>query len=154
MGENGLSKFNTEYIDNLPVNIRKLERLCNALAAEILIPTNDFLAQSSPLPSNIERVNDQEIVKLANRYEVSREAILRRFLDQKRVSIRYYERKAKEWAAQGKHGKGGDWYATTNTYLSERFAKEIASRHYRKQLSLEHAAGLLGIKAKNFEGLE
>lgn len=154
MHENGLSKFDHSYIEFLPKNVQKIERLCNALAAAILIPAEDFVSQSSHLPHMLDSVDDEEIVRLANRYGVSREVILRRFLDQKRVGITYYEQKAKEWAAQQKKGKGGDWYATTNTYLSERFATEVVSRHYRNQLSVEHAADLLGIKAKNFEGLE
>ncbi len=152
--ENGLSKFEHSYIEQLPNSVRKLERLCNALAAEILIPLVDFAAQSRNLPQKIEDAQSEVIAQLASRYGVSREAILRRFLDQNRVSTEYYEQKAKEWAAQQRNNKGGDWYSTTNAYLSERFATEVVSRHYRNQLSLEHAADLLGIKAKNFVGLE
>ena len=152
--ENGLTKFDSSYIDLLPKSVQKLERLCNALAAAILIPVQDFTVQSKHLPPIIEGVSDQEISKLANRYGVSRESILRRFLDQQRVSQAYYKLKAEEWASQQKKSSGGDWYATANSYLSERFATEVVSQHYRNQLSLERAADLLGIKAKNFEGLE
>jgi len=54
-----------------------------------------------------------------------------------------------------KPGKGGgDWYSTHNSYLSNRFATEVVSRHYRKLLSVEHASDLLGISPKNFAGLE
>lgn len=152
--ENGLSKFDKSYLEFLPKDIQKIEKLCNALAAAILIPDNDFRAWSDHLPQDIETVSDEEIALLASRYGVSREVILRRFLEQKRVSAAYYQIKAEAWASQKKKSTGGDWYASANTYLSERFATEVVSRHYRKQLSLEHAAELLGIKAKNFEGLE
>lgn len=153
--ENGLSQFDASYIDSLPQGIQQLERQCNALAAEILMPAVDFAEQSAHLPFEIEEVGDIEIARLACRYGVSREAILRRFLDQGRVGATYYRQKANGWAAQQKKAEGGgNWYATANTYLSPRFASEVVSQHYRNQLTMEQASELLGVKAKNFEGLE
>ena len=154
LNQNGLSKFDPDHLDQLPQPVQQTERLCNALAADILIPPADFARHSDHLPAALENVADEKIEPLANRYGVSREAILRRFLDQRRVSQSFYQQKAEAWAAQQKKGKGGDWYATTNIYLSERFAREVVSQHYRNRLSLEQASDLLGIKAKNFAGLE
>jgi Zn-dependent peptidase ImmA (M78 family) len=99
-------------------------------------------------------VQDHLYANLASRYGVSREAVLRRLLDMGRVSQAFYEQKAKFWAGQKKAGNGGDWYASQNTYLSERFAREVIGRHYRNQISVEQASEFLGIKAKNFSGLE
>lgn len=151
---NGLSKFDQRYVDRLPDQEKKIEQFCNAIAAEILIPSHDFQMQAKQFPANIERTSEQQFSDLAARYGVSREAVLRRFLDQDRVSIPFYEQKARTWAAQQKKGSGGDWYASQNAYLSDRFAKEVVSRHYKNQLSIEQAADLLGIKPKNFAGLE
>lgn len=151
---NGLSKFDNRYIDQLPQAERQIEQFCNAVAAEVLIPLSDFEQQARTFPTDIKRVGEEQFSNLANRYGVSREAILRRFLDQGRVSSAFYERLSKLWASQQKPGSGGDWYASQNSYLSDRFAKEVVRRHYRNQLSVEQAADLLGIKAKNFAGLE
>ncbi len=151
---NGLSKLDNSYIKQLPDNEMKIERFCNAIAAEVLIPLSDFERQTQFLDSNIECFGEAQIANLANRYGVSREAILRRFLDQGRVSTAYYKQQAKLWTQQQKKGGGGDWYASQNAYLSNRFAKEVISRHYRKELSIDQASDLLGIKAKNFAGLE
>lgn len=151
---NGLSKFDQRYVDRLPDQEKKIEQFCNAIAAEILIPSHDFQMQAKQFPANIERTSEQQFSDLAARYGVSREAVLRRFLDQDRVSIAFYEQKARTWVAQQKKGAGGDWYASQNAYLSDRFAKEVVSRHYKNQLSIEQAADLLGIKPKNFAGLE
>lgn len=151
---NGLSKFDTSYIDRLPVAEKQVERFCNAIAAEVLIPSSDFQEQVAHFPANVEHASEQHYDDLATRYGVSREAILRRFLDQGRVGTAFYEQKAKQWAAQKKAGSGGDWYASQNIYLSDRFAKEVVSRYYRHQITLEQAAEFLGIKAKNFAGLE
>ena len=151
---NGLSKFDQRYVERLPDKEKQIERFCNAIAAEILIPSPDFQQQVKQFPSDIERASEQQFSEIAARYGVSREAILRRFLDQGRVTSVFYERKAKAWAAQQKKGYGGDWYASKNAYLSDRFAKEVVSRHYKNQLSVEQAADFLGIKPKNFAGLE
>ncbi len=151
---NGLSKFDQRYVERLPDEEKKIEQFCNAIAAEILIPSPDFQIQAKQFPADIERMSEQQFSDLAARYGVSREAVLRRFLDQGRVTAAFYEQKSKAWAAQQKKGTGGDWYASKNAYLSDRFAKEVVSRHYKNQLSVEQAADLLGIKPKNFAGLE
>lgn len=151
---NGISKFDDDYLPQLQPGIRRIERFCNQLAAEVLIPSDDFAVQISVMPSQAQAFPDQVIANLASRYGVSREAILRRLLDQQRVSKPYYEQKAKFWASQKKTAGKGNWYASQNAYLSDRFAREVISRHYRNQLSVEQAAEYLGIKAKNFAGLE
>lgn len=151
---NGLSKFDQKYIERLPDEEKQIEQFCNTIAAEILIPSNDFQIQAKQFPANIERATEQQFTDLAARYGVSREAILRRFLDQGRVTVVFYKQKAEAWAAQQKAGGKGNWYASQNAYLSEHFAREVVSRHYKNQLSVEQAANLLGIKPKNFAGLE
>ena len=151
---NGLSKLDQSYVERLPNEERQIERFCNAVAAEVLLPLNDFLMQSRQFPDDVEHASEPMFSQLALHYGVSREAVLRRFLDMGRVGVEFYSQKAKMWAAQKKPSKGGDWYASQNVYLSDRFAKEVVSRHYRHQISVEHAAELLGIRAKNFAGLE
>lgn len=151
---NGLSKFDTAYIEQLPRREQEIERFCNAIAAEVLIPSRDFDVQAARFPANVEQATEAQIAALANRYGVSREAILRRFLDQGRVGRAFYEDKAKYWAAQRKEGGGGNWYLNQGAYISDRFAKEVVSRHYRHQISLEQAAELLGIKPKSYAGFE
>jgi Zn-dependent peptidase ImmA (M78 family)/DNA-binding XRE family transcriptional regulator len=154
IGVNGLSKFDTRYIDRLPQVEKKVEQFCNAVAAEVLIPNADFLQQAAQFPAAIEKATDELFSNLAARYGVSREAVLRRFLDQGRVSKGFYEDKAKFWSAQKAKSGGGSWYLNQGAYLSDRFAKEVVSRHYRHQITLEQAADFLGVKPKSFAGLE
>lgn len=154
LGMNGLGKLDRGYIDLLPSYERKIEIFCNAMAAEILIPSGDFGDQAAAMPVSVDRIEDVEFGNLASRYGVSREAILRRFLDLGRASRSFYEEKAREWSSQKKATSGGDWYASQNVYLSANFAQEIVSRHYRHELSVEQASEMLGIKAKNFDKLE
>jgi Zn-dependent peptidase ImmA (M78 family) len=151
---NGLSKFDKSYINQLPAKEREIERFCNAIAAEVLIPEKDFAALAMQFPLNVEKATEAQFSDLANRYGVSREAILRHFLDLGRVGKAFYENKAKFWAAQKQQGGGGNWYLNQGTYISDRFAKEVVSRHYRHQISLEQAADFLGIKPKSYVGFE
>ena len=151
---NGISKSEASYMSRLPAPERHLEQFCNKIAAEILIPSDDFGRQIASLPRNAESSEDHVYANLASRYGVSREAILRRLLDLHRVSQAFYEQQAKFWAGQKKVASGGDWYASQNVYLSDRFAREVVGRHYRNQISVEQASEYLGIKAKNFAGLE
>jgi Zn-dependent peptidase ImmA (M78 family) len=151
---NGLSKFDTLYIDKLPNKEKAIEQFCNAIAAEVLIPCADFARQTSAFPHDIELVTDEQLSNIASRYGVSREAVFRRFLDQGRVSQAFYEQKATFWAKQMKSGGRGNWYATQNVYLSNRFSREVVSRYYRHQISIEQASDLLDIKAGNFSGPE
>lgn len=154
LGINGLSKFDTQYIDQLQGAEKQAEKFCNAIAAEVLIPAADFANQTKQFPANIEKATEEQFSSLAQRYGVSREAVLRRFLEQGRVGQFFYETKARFWAGQKKGAGGGNWYLNQGAYLSDRFAKEVVSRHYRHQISLEQAADLLGIKPRNYAGFE
>lgn len=151
---NGLSKFDKSYIERLPKTEKQIEQFCNAIAAEVLIPGKDFAQQANLFPADIEQATEAQFSDLANRYGVSREAVLRRFLDQKRVSKTFYESKAKYWNGQTQQPGGGNWYLNQGAYLSDRFAREVVGRHYRHQLTLEQAADLLGLKPKTFAGFE
>jgi Zn-dependent peptidase ImmA (M78 family) len=154
MSINGLSKIDKQYIDFLPQAEQKIERFCNAIAAEVLIPSHDFVDQTAAFPTDIEKAPEEYIADLSNRYGVSREAVLRRLLDSGRVSRNFYERKAREWTAQMKKITGGSWYLNQGAYLSDYFAREVVARHFRHQISMEEASDLLGIKPKNYSGLE
>lgn len=152
---NGLSKFDFNYANRLAETEKKLEIFCNAVAAEVLIPAGDFRQQTAFAPSDIEKASDEFFAILASRYGVSREAVLRRFLNQKRVGQQFYEKKARFWAQQKKQNEdGGSYYLTQGAYISDRFAKEVVARHYRQQISLEQAADFLGVKPKSYAGLE
>lgn len=151
---NGISKYDNDYVQQLPPTERRIEQFCNQISAEVLIPSTDFAAQISGFPHNAGAIPDHVIANVASRYGVSRESILRRLLDLGRVGKSFYEQKAKLWASQKQTKGGGDWYASQNTYLSHRFAREVIRRHYRNQISMEQAAEFLGVRAKNFSGLE
>jgi Zn-dependent peptidase ImmA (M78 family) len=152
---NGLTKFDQSYVDQLPSHERRIEIFCNAVAAEVLIPSADFNRLIAHQPYDVRELSDAFFSTLARRYSVSREAILRRFLDLGRVDQAFYTAKAEEWTAQIRKSKsGGDYYATAGSYISDKMLREVFARYFRNQVSAEHAADLLGIPPKNLTGLE
>jgi Zn-dependent peptidase ImmA (M78 family)/transcriptional regulator with XRE-family HTH domain len=46
---NGLSKFDSRYIEQLPQTEKQIERFCNAIAAEVLMPSLDFSQQMAAI---------------------------------------------------------------------------------------------------------
>jgi Zn-dependent peptidase ImmA (M78 family) len=152
---NGISKFDQSYLSGLPKVERDIEVFCNAVASETLIPSAEFAARIGDLPPSVEGVPERVFVTLASVFGVSREAILRRFLDLGRVSNAFYESKAAEWTAQIiKKKNGGSWSKSKGAYLSDRLLKDVFARRYRDQISPEQAADYLGVKTKNLGALE
>ena len=147
-----ISMLDESYVEHLPQAEKHLEQYCNALAAEILIPSDDFSGQIAA----VRRVSDESVERLADRYHVSREAILRKLLDRGLVEQAYYETKAKQWAQEAKEqtGSGGHYYATQATYLGQNYIRLVLGKHYQGKLSLEQVADYLGIRTKSVAGLE
>lgn len=148
---NGISRFDTIGIDELPPQDRAIEWFCNSVAAEILVPTRDFAISVHELGLDPRQAGDQEFAALARRYHVSRSVILRRFLDQGLVTETFYLEKDQEWNDQrGRGGQGGDYYNTQGAYLSERFLHDVVSGYARRMITKSEAAEMIGVKPKNF----
>jgi Zn-dependent peptidase ImmA (M78 family)/transcriptional regulator with XRE-family HTH domain len=148
---NSISLFSDSHIEQLPTKEQRIEKFCNALTAEFLIPSDDLSAQLGYRP----RITDELIVQLAGRYYVSREVVLRRILDRGLVTQAVYESKAKQWATDSEsEGSGGNYYATQSTYLGERYLRLVFGKHYQGSISLEQVADYLGVRSKSVAGLE
>ncbi len=149
---NGISRFEKDYFDRLPQQQRRIEQFCNALTAELLMPSGDFDKRLNALGG----ISDQSVEELATQYSVSREAVLRRLLDKKLVSKAFYKKKAREWAAQMENdiGSRGNYYATQAAYLGERYLQLVFGEYYKGHLTLEQAADHLGVRTRSVAGLE
>jgi Zn-dependent peptidase ImmA (M78 family) len=156
MGRRAISTFSEEPLDRLPPSESRIERFCNRVAAEVLVPGADFKVQTADLPNNLEDYDDGLFATLAARYRVSREVVLRRFRDADRVSQRFYEQRKRKWDGQTgrQEGSGGNFYATRSTYLSERLMREVFSRYGHRQITIDEAADFMGVKPKHVDELE
>jgi Zn-dependent peptidase ImmA (M78 family) len=148
---NGITDIEDRYIEYMDDQDKSLEENCNKLASEVLVPSDVF-------KNDIPQKFDPEIVPLlAEKYSVSREVILRKFLDNDVISTEYYSLKSSEWNSdflRGKERKGGDWYLTQLSYLGEGFTRLAFEYYHSGLLSIEQLGQHLNMNSKNLEKLE
>jgi Zn-dependent peptidase ImmA (M78 family) len=87
-----VTKQSDRYIASLTGRARKTEVFANQFAAECLVPSADFEQWAQP-----NRYDDESLQALVNRYHVSPEMLLRKFLDRDWVDRVSYETKADAW---------------------------------------------------------
>ncbi|MDI9348940.1 MAG: ImmA/IrrE family metallo-endopeptidase [Candidatus Symbiobacter sp.] len=153
---NAICSLNESIIDDLLESDREIEIFCNAVAANILVPQKEFLEKISTI-NKANLISENFIQEMANHYAVSRRVILRRLLDLNYVDKAFYNEKSDAWDKQLRpksENLGGNYYSTQNSYLSQKFLQDVFSRYARSLLSREDASELIGIPAKNFDGLE
>nr|VFK39115.1 MAG: Zn-dependent peptidase ImmA, M78 family [Candidatus Kentron sp. TC] len=154
MGTGGVDTRQDDYIEFLTGDDKRIEVLCNRFAAEFLVPSEDFRTHSAGMA-----MDDHDIGNLAKRYWVSRETILRRFLDQKRISQAEYERKARQWREEHRHSRrtgsgGGNYYKTKGAYLGERYIEAVFHRYHQGRISMEQTADYLDARTKHVPKVE
>jgi len=154
-GVSGITDIDETYVQFLNPSQRLMEIECNEYAAEVLVPEEAF---RSELARFRERNAEIVIRDLAEKYSVSREVILRRFLDYGEVTPEYYQTKVAHWKkdylrASIKAG-GGNYYLTRLAYLGEGFARLAFRSHYAGKLSKPELANHLNMNARNVDRLE
>jgi Zn-dependent peptidase ImmA (M78 family)/transcriptional regulator with XRE-family HTH domain len=149
----GVTLGSEGYIQALPPDDRKIEVLCNRFAAAFLVPDADFDHRSAGIGTS-----DVEVSELARLYNVSRETILRKFLDRELVTQDHYERKRDEWNAAWRKTRadssGGDYYRTQAAYLSGTYTKLAFNGYYDGRYGVEQLGDYLGMKARNVARFE
>lgn len=150
----GVTFRSTRYIEFLDAGDRSVEIFCNMFAAEFLVPSPDFEKQIRLEPFSYELVK-----QLAKRYKVSREVILRKFLDRGMISSNEYEEKALEWIEEYRKWKegrspGGDYYATQASYWGDKILSIYFGNYFQGKISVEQLADNLNMKVSSVLGLE
>ena len=149
----GIDKRNDAFLRKLRGDNKRAEVLCNKFTGAFLVPASDFetiLHEVDP--------DDEGIQQLANRYKVSREVVLRKYLDRKLVDRAYYERKSKQWAEEAqkrrKQGKGGDYYKNVVAYRGETYLDLAFEKYYQGRFDAVQLAEYLGVKVTYVPGVE
>ena len=147
-GVSSITKEDPGLLARFALADRQLEIACNRLAAEVLVPEASFpweSFQSSALGSFLD--------SMAERYNVSREVILRRLRDRGLLTDDMYADKAREWASeparQGGGAGGGSYYATQSAYLSKAFLGLAFSQFRAGRITLPEIAEHLRMRARN-----
>ncbi len=133
-----------------------LERTCNEIAAEVLVPKESFLRMWSS-----SKTTDFNIKQLSAYYRVSSIVALRRANEfgkigddefQKRVRAEYARFNAQEEKEQEKEEKSGNFWNLFAMRNSQRFTDAVATAARQGAIPFLYASNLLGVKAATLEG--
>lgn len=125
---------------------QQLERWCNQVAAELLVPLEALRVAYQPGSP----VKD-EIQRLAREFKVSTLVALRRlfdagFLDQARLWQHHREEQARLRGLEARGKSGGDFYRSLGAHTSKRFARAILTSTLEGQTLFQDAFRMLGVR--------
>ena len=121
---------------------RRLEKKCNEIAAEFLVPEAEFGGRWREEES-LERNAD----RLARHFRVSRIVVARRAFDLELVADAeyraFYALEQSRWKSDGTDNSGGDFYKTLPMRNGSRFTRSVVGQAMSGRLLLRQAASLL-----------
>ncbi len=111
----GTSGISNESLRQSPTeNLSNVERFCNAVAAETLVPASDFLTTWIK-----GRSTDENMRQSSRKYKVSTIVALRRALDLHKITweqfLEHYKKEDQRFKAQKSKSKGGGDYFAYST---------------------------------------
>ena len=140
------------YIDYLDGENQKIEIICNSFAGEFFVPTAVFNREIKGV-----EVDEASIISFANSFHVSREVILRKFLDQGKIDQEFYSKMVFSWKKSShdtKSSGGGNYYFTKGAYLGSKYIEKAFAQYHQNRITTERLADYLGVKVKNIVGME
>ena len=153
----GVDRRSDEFIENLEYDSRRIEVVCNRMAANTLVPDEFFDEVYEEFFGAQQIANSPRTLaeELANHFSVSREMIYRKFLDRNLIGRYEYERAANDWAEQLKSGgNGGNKYYTWLAYLGREYISLAFQHYYQRRISFDELGEYLDIKPRNLDKLE
>ena len=152
----GVDVLEESFYNRLQSDYYSIEQMCNKFAGEFLFPIAEF-------KNNRPVFNEENLTKMADIYKVSREVILRKYLDSNLISSEIYKEYTKKWLkeyidlrkAKKESKSGGDHYNNKKAYLGEYYIKLAFSNYYQGKIDIEILANYLNVKVGNiptFEG--
>jgi Zn-dependent peptidase ImmA (M78 family)/DNA-binding XRE family transcriptional regulator len=134
------------------------EIFCNHVAGAALVPRDVLLSHSIVTGHRGSEWQDGELRKLANRFNVSREVVLRRLLIAGRTTISFYRtmRKqfAEEAAARPKSDGGPLRHDLIRAQVGDQFANLVRSAWHNDIYTLRDVSDYLGLKIRHIKPLE
>jgi Zn-dependent peptidase ImmA (M78 family) len=130
-----------------------IEVFCNRLAAEILMPRDEFLAEDivMRIRDNLSW-DDDDILDLARRFNASREAIVRRLLTLNLVDESFYQQKRAEYHAEiRKPRRGGGFASQASLSISANgkpYTRLVIDAYSSNRITSRDVSSYLSIKLK------
>lgn len=140
LGETALSDASMRNVSS-----NKVEKWCNQVAAELLVPLSD-ITEYYRVTNNL----TSELIRLAGIFKVSTLVILRRIYDAKKLPRERfwasYDQELQRLQSLTRSSSGGNFYNTTASRVSKRFARAIIGSTLEGRASFTEAFRLLGFK--------
>jgi Zn-dependent peptidase ImmA (M78 family)/DNA-binding XRE family transcriptional regulator len=143
LGESGIS-------DVSPHTERSVEIKCNAIAAQFLVPANEFMRSWQD-----DADWKQNILQIRNQFQTSRWVIARRALTLGKITLSQYRhytsqlleeyRRREREKANSREG-GPTYYTTKQSQISKRFSNAILTEALQGKLLLRDAGNLLDMR--------
>ena len=144
------------YGDECFNNYNKQEQLCNAVAAELIVPREFFMEEWSQISRGCSV--KEAIEKISNLFNCSRLVVARRALDCGLVSKDVYEMisssVANEYRNLKKYNKkGGNYYNNLSFRFGNNFIHSLSQSIQNGRTTYTEAYSLTGTNRKTFDGL-
>jgi Zn-dependent peptidase ImmA (M78 family) len=128
-----------------------VERYCNSVAAEFLIPAQKLNRAWPSAPKG-----DQAFISLARQFKVSPIVVARRAKDQRMITAEeffaFYRRHMnRERSKQEEQSSGGNFWLTQGVRLGRRFGKAVIAAAQEGRLSYADAYDLTGLHGETFD---
>lgn len=147
----GIDTARDGYIPRLVGDARQIEIACNSFAGQFLLPEDAFDDAMAGRD-----VSEATAEVLASRFNVSREVIFRRLLDNGRVGEAEYDAAVQSWNAQRnvERPPGGNPYWTSLAYLGREYVGLALSQYHRNRIDQTQLAEFLNTKPRYVGTLE
>ena len=155
-GKGGIS--NPDYGLQSDLQEVSVERFCNRVAAETLVPSEDFLSRwrsdNTPRGTKLE--------SLRRHYKVSMMVVLRQALDSNLITVSEYRKRYANLVAQAKtadaareaaEDQGGNFYRTLISRNGRTFTEAVVSSAAQGTTLSSEAAHLLDVKVRSLSGM-
>lgn len=144
----GIDLNHDDFIQSMSGSNKQIEIFCNKFAGEFLVPTEDVKKHLRNMS-----INGNLLSKLARKYSVSREVILRKCLDLGYIDHEFYNAQVREWKYEilkyDRSDSGGNYYLTKKTYVGDRYVETAFSKYYNGVISKLQLSEYLGMKEAN-----
>lgn len=149
----GIDFRNNDFVQKMRGDDKQIEVFCNKFAGEFLVPTEDIKPQI-----HNQAIDDDLLSRLAGKFSVSREVVLRKCLDLGYINQAFYEKKVSEWEIQRSKRNNSEshafYYPTQGAYLSSRYVETAFSKYYQGSISKSQLADYLGMKETSVSKFE
>lgn len=151
----GVDIFDDTTLNQYTVgNDAVIEHSCNQFSGMFLVPDNDFMKVSSKMSAS-----DLNVSALAKMYCVSREVILRKFLDNGRITQQEYTQRSTEYNADYFRSKKketekkskGNYYNTQATYKGKHYLELAFNSYYSNKINILQLSKYMNMKIKSVQ---